>query len=245
MKKIIYIFIFLFTLTFGVNSVSASTFYVNANGVEFTRQQYEYITDLYYDGYQDTMTQNELDKMIDLNLFKQSIVSVEDNNMLSGNNYAINNSTVTQNGVTTKITKSCTTECLVVLKSTWALIPTINSYDVIGFRLSNASIDTINKATITGTNYSVTYQPSTAQQFNNGFGYSIKLGNVMGMKITTSMYTSTSGKVYGSYQHANSNVSLATSQLYTIGAGGYGNVFNFYGDALFKYNNAVGVDITL
>lgn len=55
----------------------------------------------------------------------------------------------------------------------------------------------------------------------------------MGMKITTSMYTTTSG-----YQHANYNVSLATSQLYTISPAGYGN-------ALFKYNNAVGVDITL
>lgn len=234
MKKILYIFIFLFALTFGVNSVSASAFYVNTNGVEFTREQYEYISDLYYDGYQDTMNQIELDKMINLSLFGQPIVSVEsDSIFLPENNYVINGSTVTQNGVTTKITKSCTTECLVVLKATWSLIPTINSYDVIGFRLSNASIDTINKATITGTNYSVTYQPSSARQFSNGFGYSVKLGNAMGMKITTSMYTTTSG-----YQHANYNVSLATSQLYTISLAGYGN-------ALFKYNNAVGVDITL
>ena len=172
--------------------------------------------------------------MINLSLFGQPIVSVEsDSIFLPENNYVINGSTVTQNGVTTKITKSCTTECLVVLKATWSLIPTINSYDVIGFRLSNASIDTINKATITGTNYSVTYQPSSARQFSNGFGYSVKLGNAMGMKITTSMYTTTSG-----YQHANYNVSLATSQLYTISPAGYGN-------ALFKYNNAVGVDITL
>ena len=245
MKKIIYGFIFLFTLTIGINSVSASTFYENANGVEFTREQYEYITNLYYDGYQNTMTESELDKMINLNLFEQPIVSVEENNLLPGNNYTINGSTVTQYGVTTKIIKSCSTECLVVITSTWSLIPTINSYDVIGFRLVNASINTVNKATITGTNYSVTYQPSSAQQFSNGFGYSVKLGNVIGMKITTSMYTTTSGTVFGSYQHANYNVSLATSQLYTISPAGYGNVFNFYGNAMFKYNNATGVDITL
>lgn len=245
MKKIIYGFIFLFTLTIGINSVSASTFYENANGVEFTREQYEYITNLYYDGYQNTMTQSELDKMINLNLFEQPIVSVEENNLLPGNNYTINGSTVTQYGVTTKIIKSCSTECLVVITSTWSLIPTINSYDVIGFRVVNGSINTVNKATITGTNYSLTYQPSSAQQFSNGFGYSVKLGNAFGMKITTSMYTTTSGTVFGSYQHANYNVSLATSQLYTISPAGYGNVFNFYGNAMFKYNNATGVDITL
>ena len=247
MKKIFYTFILFLTLMIGTNSVSASTNYVNSNGVEFTNQQYEFITNMYYDGYQELMTQNDLDKMIELDLFNQPIISVESNNGLQfGGSYMINGSTVTQNGVTTKITKACTTQCLVTLKATWSLIPTTNSYDVIGFRLANnATINNINIATITGNNYSVTYQPSSAQQFSNGFGYSAKLGNTLGMKITTSMYTSTSGTIYGSYQHATSNVTLATSQMYTISPSGFGNVFAFYGAALLKYNNAVGVDITL
>lgn len=246
MKKNIFIFSSVFLLMFGIKPVSASSFYINTNEVEFTKQQYDYISNLYYDGYQDYMLQNDLDKMIELDLFNHPIVVVENGDITNLNNQNfINGTSITQNGRTTKITKSCSSECLVVLTTTWSVIPTINSYDVIGFRLANASINSINTASIRGNNYSITYQPSEAQQFSNGFGYSVKLGNVSGMKITTSLYTSTTGTVYGSYQHAMSNVSLATSRLYTISSAGYGSVFSFYGNAIFKYDAAGGVSVLL
>lgn len=232
-------------LTFEVSSVFASEYYVNQNGVVFNAQQFNYISDMYYVGYQDTMTQIEFDKIVELGLFKQPIIIVEQNGMNSKSNYVVMGNSSTQYGVTTTITKSCTTQCLVTLKATWSVIPSIKSFDVIGFRLANATIDTINKATISGNNYSVTYQPSEAKVSDNGFGYSIKLGNSVGLKITTSMYTSRNGTIFGSYQHSNYNVTLETSKLYNISPGGYGNVFSFYGDAMFKYNNATGVDITL
>lgn len=245
MKKIIFICVLFLMLTFEVSSVFASEYYVNPNGVVFNAQQLNYISDMYYVGYQDTMTQIEFDKIVELDLFKQPIITVEQNSMNSKSDYAVMGNSSTQYGVTTTITKSCTTQCLVTLKATWSVIPSIKSFDVIGFRLANATIDTINKATISGNNYSVTYQPSEAKVLDNGFGYSIKLGNSVGLKITTSMYTSRNGTIFGSYQHANYNVTLGTSKLYNISPGGYGNVFSFYGDAMFKYNNATGVDITL
>lgn len=181
-----------------------------------------------------------------MDLFDQKVDIVEnDNSIISSKNYNVFGTIVTQNGITTKIAKSCSSECLVTLTATWSAIPTINSYDVIGFRVSDVMINSINKATIKGDNYSLTYQPTSAKKLNNGFGYSVKLGGVSNMKISTSMYTSTVGKIYGSYQHAKSNVSLATSKLYTISAGGYGGVFDSYSTAIGKYNNAVGVDIIL
>lgn len=245
MKKIVCICFLLLTFTIKIGSVFASEYYVNSNGVSFSIEQFNYISNMYYAGYQDTMTQSEFDKIVELNLFEQPIITIEQNALNSKNNYVIMGNSSTQYGVTTTITKSCTSQCLVTLKATWSVIPTIKSFDVIGFRLVNATIDTINKATISGNNYSVTYQMSEAKISNNGFGYSVKLGNSSGMKIVTSMYTSKTGIIFGSYQHSNYNVSLSTSKLYNISAGGYGNVFNFYGDAMFKYNNAVGVDITL
>ncbi len=231
---------------FGSKTVLASTFYINANGVEFSEQQYNYICDLYYDGYQEYMSQSDLNKMIELDLFNQPITIIEDNDIINFNNlYGINSTSVTQNGRTTKIAKSCSNQCIVTLTSTWSIIPTINSYDVIGFRVVNASINSINNAIVNGNNYSAVYIPSQSRQFSNGLGYSVKLGNVSGMKVSTSMYTSTSGTVYGSYQHAMSNVSLATSKLYNISSTGYGNVFSFYGNANFKYDNTNGVSISL
>ena len=42
-----------------------------------------------------------------------------------------------------------------------------------------------------------------------------------------------------------SNTSLVVSNQYTIGVGGYGNVFQFIGTARNVYDNAPGVDISL
>ena len=64
---------------------------------------------------------------------------------------------------------------------------------------------------VTGTGYGQAYYTngSEFQQFSTGFGYSVKLGNANNLKITTSMYTEPGGTVYGSYQHAMVNTSLA------------------------------------
>lgn len=244
MKK--YIYVLLAAILIGAPKVYASSYYVNDLGVEFTEQQYNYVTDMYYDGYQEEMTQDEFDKMDSLNLFNQPIQVIEEMNPIQiGLVNNPNGTSVTQNGRTTKLVKSCSSECLVTLTATWSMIPPVQSYDVIGFRVTSATINTVAKATVKGTGYSWTSPASDAQVSSNGFGHSVKLGGVSGMKVTTSMYCSTGGTVYGSYQHAMSSISLANSKLYTIGAGGYGYVFNFYGNASGKYDNAVGVYTSL
>ena len=226
--------------------VDASSYYTNELGVEFTEKQYNYVTDLFYDGYQKDMPQEEFDHILNSNLFEQPIVAKEIQPIQS---YKVNNTkgdTVFQNGRTTKIAKSCnSTECLVTLTATWSITPTVNSYDVIGFRPTSATITAIGTGKVTGNGYSVTYPASAAQQSGTGFGHSVLLGGVTNMKATTYMYCTPSGTVYGSYQHAMSNISLANSKKYTIGAGGYGYVFNFYGAAVGKYDNAVGVYCSL
>ncbi len=57
--------------------------------------------------------------------------------------------------------------------------------------------------------------------------------------------TESGGSVYASYQHSASNISLQTSSYYTMGAGGYGNVFLFYGGAGSYFDGMGGVSITL
>ena len=48
-----------FVLPIGL--VKADPYYTNNNGVEFSEDEYRYISDLYFDGYQADMTQDEVD----------------------------------------------------------------------------------------------------------------------------------------------------------------------------------------
>ena len=122
-------------------------------------------------------------------------------------------------------------------------MPYIKSYDVIGARVSNSNISSIRNAYVTGNNYVKTY--SDPQTSNHGFGFSILLPNVSNIKVSVSFNTSKGGTAYGSYQHATSSTTNYVSKQYTIGSGGYGNVFNFIGNARTVYDNALGVDINL
>lgn len=242
MRKLMCLVVFA-TMIIGISNVKASTYYTNENGANFTKEQYDYITELYYDGYQQLMTQDDIDRMVKSGLFGQKIekITIGSNGIIGANIIGTRSTSVTGGGRTLTIGSSCTTECLVTLTAQWAGTPSIKSWDVIGFRISNLTITDINVASIVGTGYSDTYFPAEARTFSNGFGYSVKLGNANNLKITTSMYTLPGGVAYGSYQHAVENVSKTTSQSYTIGLGGYGYVFHFTGNAYGKYDGAPGV----
>ena len=50
------------------------------------------------------------------------------------------------------------------------------------------------------------------------------------------------GILYASYQHAMSTISLPSSKCYTVNFGGYGGVFDFYGNAYGVYDQMAGVE---
>lgn len=128
---------------------------------------------------------------------------------------------------------------------TWLINPSTRSYDVIGSRLSNVSLVSGTLSTkVTSSNGTQYF--SNNMYYSNGFGTSVKLPEgASNIKVQQSFITSTGGTVYASYQHATSNVDLATSYLYTISSTGLGGVFSFYGSAYGKYDGMGGVDITL
>lgn len=224
----------------GISKVSASTYYTNTNGVNFTKEEYNYISELYHDGYQSVMTQEDLDKMRNYGLIGKPI-----SKSISDGKLNTRGTSVTGGGRTLTIGSSCSSSiCLVTLSAQWSGKPSVQSWDVIGFRYSNISGIDPNAASVSGTGYSASYNSSgdSFQQFSNGFGYSVKLGNSNNLNINTSFYCDPgNGVVYGSYQHAMVDVTKATSKLYTIGVGGYGYVFHFSGNAYGKYDAAPGV----
>ena len=213
-------------------------YYVNGNGVVFTKLEYEFFSKMYWEGYQDFVTQNEYDVIKNLDLFNQELEKETYVNYSTARG-----STVTSNLRTLSIAKACNNSCYNTLVTTWIGNPFIKSYDVMGARLSGPNLIAINNLIVTGDNYYQSY--SNPKRYSNGFGYSFQLPNTSNIRVTTSFTTSLNGMVYGSYQHAMSNIDLSVSNLYTIGVGGYGNVFHFSGSARNIYDNAPGVDIDL
>lgn len=245
MKKLLYLFAFVF-MFIGLYDVKASTYYTNTKNVNFTKEQYDFVSEMFYDGYQEVMEQADLDKMVELDLIGKPISkkTITSDGLINDNPVNPRSTYVYYAGRTLTIDVVCTTQCLVALTAQWGCTPNIQSWDVIGMRYtSDVVVNYINLASVVGTGYSATYYTSSTQYQNqgNGFGYSVKLGNASNLKISTSMYTEPGGTVYGSYQHAVETVSLATSKLYTIGLGGYGYVFHFTGNAYGKYDGAPGV----
>lgn len=147
---------------------------------------------------------------------------------------------------------------LVRLANIWLGSPKVKSYDVIGIRTSDA---TVVDGTQSGTqmyrpttqNYysHVTYSANGAniRKASNGFGISMNLvdeGAYFESDIQAYVDKNTQyGEVFGSYQHAVKNVTLAQSKAYTISHNGYGKVLNFSTSVESYYDGMAGVNVKL
>ena len=132
----------------------------------------------------------------------------------------------------------------------WKMLPSTRSFDVIGARLSNMSkvngtqqgkqIYVLNGVT----DYvQYNFNGTNINNFSNGFGISMNLlnSNVTYLECTIDAsleidaYPAT---IFTSYQHATSDVTLAQSKSYTIGAG-LGSVFVFSDDNIAEKYDAM------
>lgn len=215
-----------------------SIYYTNQYGVKFTEKQYNFYTEMFYDGYQEFVTQDDLNKVISLDLVNQKVEKIILPDLESG----LKGSQVTENGRTLTISKSCSSQCLYTLTASWSAIPGTNSYDVIGMRIKNATINTIGTMQLNSVGYS-TSSSTPSKTTTNGFGYSVAVPPTSSLVISTSCYTTTGGTAFGSYQHALSTITYNNSNLYYINSAGYGSVQDFYGAAWGVYDGANGVSI--
>lgn len=214
-------------------------YFVNDNGVSFSKKEYDFFGKMYWDGYQEFVSQDEYFQIKDMDLFDKEIKK----ETTYTDSCVTYDSSVTSNLRTLKITKACSSSCYSTMVTDWNETPFIKSYDVMGARLNGPSLLNVNNLIVTGDNYYQSY--NNPKKFTNGFGYSFLLPSISNIRVTTSFITSLNGTLYGSYQHAMSNTNSAVSNQYTIGVGGYGNVFQFTGTARNVYDNAPGVDINL
>lgn len=140
----------------------------------------------------------------------------------------------------------------------WLKVPVTKSFDVIGLRLSG-SITKYN-STAQGTQFydipsganvgEVNYQytSNNFELLSNGIGLSQNLvnGNYV-YENTMEVQISCTGQVYiyGTYQHAQSDLSLNDSKSYTISSAGLGGVLLFSTSTISnKYDGMQGVNIS-
>lgn len=165
--------------------------------------------------------------------------------------------TTTYKNIQITATEMSTNTYLIILDNLWLKSPYIKSYDVIAMRTDDA---TITEGTQEGTqayiytNGSVGYVNysnggTNMVKASNGFGISMNLVDAANTYECTieAIVTATTewATVYGSYQHAATNVTLAQSKSYTISHNGYGKVINFATAVQNDYDGMQGVSIAL
>lgn len=219
-----------------------SDYYENNFGVKFTKDEYNFISKMFYVGYQSTVTEEEY-KMIFENYDKESkiekktINNNEEINLL-GNFHSTSSKSIT-------ISKSCDTTCLISVVANWSKSPNVRSYDLIGAYLDDTTLTTTPVTKVinsTGINMNGDIKKEKA-----GFGVSIQLiKNGDDMRITQSFRVNNNGHIYASYQHAKKAITLTNSKKYTISRYGYGDVFLFDSLNIQNYYDGMeGVDIAL
>ncbi len=220
-------------------------YYVNDNGVSFTKNEYDFFSKMYYDGYQQTMTASDKAYFNGFDLNPDSVERVEyDESQIENDvKQPITRNTSHETG-SKKLTiaKATSDYTIISVSLQWKSNPSVRSYDVIGARFVNTS--KIGSPTTRLSYSGGTYTSSNIVNKNNGFGVSIKLPSSGSSIYVTQTYTVTNGgTVYASYQHAKNSVTLAQSKNYTIGSAGYGSVFKFDSSVSSKYDGMGGVYI--
>jgi len=223
-------------------------YYTTANGIELTQKEYNFLADFFGEAYIDYMTQDQYDEYVADDIFDLEITTVsytEPGLALLNPNMGPRSDTHSTPAKTLHISKVCPPSyCLMNLKNTWHSNPSVRSWDNIGAYMSGVTY-LAHVATIASTD-DYSYPFSNLLTASNGVGNSVDLPDT-GSNIIVSMSfkVSKGGYVFGSYQHAMQDTTLAVSQNYNFDIGGYGGVFDYYGSAVGIYDQMNGVDIAV
>ena len=226
-------------LTLNINNVKAlETFYKNKNGVTLTKEEYDFLSQMYWNGYQSLMTLDDYEEFKNSKVMNGQIEVKE----LNYNNYIMPYGTSIISGdKSLKIFKSCSSNCLISVTLQWTSNPSVKSYDVMGAYIENTSFVDTPRTLLVSTDSTTTI--TDLKKTNNGIGSSFKLPSGSNIKVNQIFKVNTGGHVYASYQHAKSNSTLAKSKDYTFSKFGYGGVFQFSDSSSNIYDGMTGVDI--
>ena len=144
----------------------------------------------------------------------------------------------------------------VMVYTQWLVTPATKSFDVTAMRVEDATVvegtqDGTQTYWADGSYNSITYSPNgtNIRKQSNGFGISMNLVNdasYFETDISADIKASNSNAtVYGTYQHAVTNVTLEQSHSYNISHNGFGSVLNFATGVRGYYDRMQGVYVEL
>lgn len=144
-----------------------------------------------------------------------------------------------------------TNQNIVKLVVSWKKRPKYTSYDVIAIRGENVTFDS---NTLYGLQeaddkyYEYYNNTNNTMIFTNGIGISMNLKdnstNYNLLLKCNYKITGSNPKIFGTYQHATSNITLNQSKNYTISANGFGNVIKFSSSVEKYYDKTPGLNAT-
>lgn len=238
-SKVIVAILLCMTCLFSIKEVNAKeVYYTNKNDVALSKEEYDFFTKMYWDGYQESMTKAEYEEFVNMDFLNAEF----DSKTKVFYPMQTRDTEIATPAKSLKITKLCSDNCRISVIATWLGNPTTRSYDVIGAYLDGVELQSTPNTSVVST--TETKVALNLKKQANGFGTSLLLPETGSeIKIRQSYYVSKGGRVYASYQHAMRNSTLPTSQSFNISVFGYGNVFDFYGDAKGVYDEMNGVDI--
>lgn len=225
-----------------IGSVNAQElYYENNEGVSFTKQEYDKISEFYWEGYQDNLSSEDFEFLKNNGLFENEIKTIE----INDNNYnLLSTEEHTTASKSLKMNTSCSSNCLVSISLNWINLPKIRSYDILGIYLDNTSVLNISDVTIDTNNAQSNY--AYTNKATNGIGTSFKLPtNVTYLKIAQTLLVEKKGTIKASYQHAKKNISYANSKKYSFSKSGIGGVFSFNTGIQSYYDCMNGVELKL
>lgn len=157
-----------------------------------------------------------------------------------------------------KVVSGSTSTKIVTITNTWLSLPNVRSFDVIALRPETNSMSiNVNSDLISGyqkwdgnvISYdlnSSNLKKSSSFTGNGGVGISMNIVDDVSSSLVNSMTVyflckNSEFEIYGTYQHATSDVTLAQSQNYSFKSSGYGGVLDFASSVKSKYDNMNGV----
>ena len=234
-------------MVFFINVRADEVYYTNSHGVSLTEEQYNFLTELHFDGYQDYITEATHNKYLSMGLYDEKVTKevIEDfddaGNSLNG---TLHETTAKR----LELAYACGgNRCTMATTAEWKGTHIIISYDVIGSYLYG-------NLTRLSTPITYLYWSGNTIEFTdrvysgNGYGCTALLQNSSVNMIVAQdvdIRVDGPGTFYSSYQHATKRITLETSKKYTTGFGGDGGVFFFYGSAVGVYDQMAGVDVHL
>lgn len=271
-KYVIAIFFSVRILTTGITAYAEeeTPYYINYYGVELTEEQYNnmltvydadtvyYMTPSMLNGLKDeelhiySMEEIDSETIKPPTIFKPyengiAVASVSDWNAYWETNYKKMYLSI----------KGSTSLKTVTLRTVWKKLTKSRYYDVMGFRVKNASFtfNTKDSDCLTAwqkadgrivKNYNM--NSSGVKTCRQGIGLSAKLDqnatNSLEFSITVKFASGADPyEVYGTYQHAQKEVSESQSKKYDINSSGYGGVFKFDSSVANKYDKTEGLHV--